>query len=259
MIILIIILLIILGIVTWGGGVTSWRFISKKRDNYEQNLFYIIALCTPNYDKKGCYGANILKKYAKKHNYKFKLYRELQYKNLSWELPQKAYLTKLHSVINAMENSAIKYIVLSDVDINIKKPDMKLEQLFKPDNDFLMAAPKDKWSSGPEGPTDHNVEGYINAGFMIFKNNDETLKLLKKWEKIALNECEKISRQQLGGGDQLAFNKCVLPTLKKGELYYLDHRLVGMPYSNFVSNGADAKKAWENWGKPDFSICTIDK
>ena len=93
---------------------------------------------------------------------------------------------------------------------------------------------------------------------MIFNNNDETLKILKKWEEISLNKCEKIARAA-HTGDQLAFNKCVLPTLKPGELYHLDHRLVGMPYSSFLSQKGNIKKEWENWGKPDFSICTIDK
>ena len=60
---------------------------------------------------------------------------------------------------------------------------------------------------------------------------------------------------------QNVFDRCVQKLLKKNELGYLDHKMVGLPYSKVISQSRKkkTKKAWTKLGSPDYGICDLNK
>ena len=201
----------------------------------------IITLCTPNYDKIGCYGANSLKYYCNKHNYKFSLYRKKKIHDLHINFSKNAI------IIDACKKFNEDYIVCVDSDIIIKNYNKKLESIFTPGK--ILYGPKDVWIKGTKG------NSIINAGFIIWKNCERTIELNKKWLSFARNECKKWSDKH--PRQQNVFDKCLYKLIKKDEIEYLDHNLVGVPYSTFIQQNKKPKIGWEKIGKPNYKICML--
>lgn len=227
-------------------------YIKNNSENYKfyehsPEKYHIITLNTPNYNYIGCYGANILKKYADKYGYTFEMYTG----NLDTDLHIN--YTKNCMVIDAIKkkwNTDIEYIVSIDSDIAIKN-DIPISSLFIERPGAILYAPRDYW----ENPNENiEGEGVINAGFTIWKKCERAIDINNKWMEFAKIENKLQGKKML---QQPVFTKYQLEIINPGELEFLDHRLVGMKYSMFVFQTKDTKKEWEKYGSPNLLNCHI--
>ena len=141
--------------------------MSKKS---KRNTFHVIVLCTENYDKIGCYGVNLLKKYCDIHGYSFTLYNTLAlYKKFNLKNIHINFL-KNAIIIDALENTKCKYIVNIDADIGIKDMNLKLEDIINFDNDTVFNAPEDRFYNSI-------LISKINTGFTIWRNCKRSIEI----------------------------------------------------------------------------------
>ncbi len=231
--------------------------LKKNLLKSKKNIFHVIVLCTKNYDRIGCYGVNLLKKYCDIHGYTFTLYRKkLKLKNI-----HKNFL-KNEIIIHALKYTKCKYLVNIDADIGIKDMNQKLEDIINFDNDTIFNAPKDRYN------IDFISINTINTGFTIWKNCKRSIEINKLWIKYAkdyeksksnlFKKIENFLPEQYKRRQQYIFDKYIFYILKKNELKYLDHKKVGMKYSTFIFQ---TKKPYINWkknGKPNYKICNLN-
>ena len=217
------------------------EILIEKYENLKKKSIRIICLCTSNYDKIGCYGANSLKYYSDKHNYKFTLYRDKIVNDLHINFSKNAI------ILDACNKYDEDYIVCVDTDIIIENLNIKIESFL--DNDYILYAPKDIWvKNGTRGST-------INMGFSIWKNCERTKYINRIWIEQARSKCKKVAN--IHPRQQNVFDKCIFNILKKSELKYLDHNLVGLPYSSFIKQTKKTKPGWEKLGSPNYNICKL--
>ena len=85
---------------------------------------------------------------------------------------------------------------------------------------------------------------------LIWKNCNR--KEINKYINLKINKYGRLHPRQ-----QNVFDKCVFETLKKNELVFLDHNLVGLPHSKFILQNKNTKEGWYKLGKPDYKICNF--
>ena len=88
----------------------------------------------------------------------------------------------------------------------------------------------------------------INAGFIVWKNCQRAADINRMWINKPTDECRDIADKH--PRQQNVFDKCILPNLKQGELGFLDHNVVGMIYSSFISQTKNTREGWISAGKP---------
>ena len=215
--------------------------LSVKKHNKSNYTFHVVVVCTPNYNHIGAYGVNSLHKYCQKHGYDFTLITEA-ISDLHVNF------TKNSAAISTLSSSTADYIVTVDADIEIKDFSQKLEKLLLSSwkIDAVMYSPKDFFAS--------NAIQYsiINSGFIIWKRCKRAIEINKIWLDMARNQCKIVA--QTHPRQQNVFDKCVYNLLNPGELVFLDHNIVGMLYSSFISQTKDTKSGWIKAGMPSYPI-----
>lgn len=218
----------------------SSKYIIRK--NQCKNIkIHVITLCTKNYDKIGCYGANALKKYCDDNGYLFTLYREKMIPELHINF------TKNWITIDAINKTSADYVVLIDSDIEIVNPYIKIENIFNINPFTIFYAPKDFYDNQYES------NNKINGGFMIWKKCKRSIELNEMWIHFAKNQCKGL----IGPPQQTVYDNCLSKIIYPYELEYLDHNLVGMTYSKFIRQTKDTKLGWEKMNSPRLLICKL--
>ena len=92
-------------------------------------------------------------------------------------------------------------------------------------------------------------------GFSIWKNCERTKYINRIWIEQARSKCKKVAN--IHQRQQNVFDKCIFNILKKSELKYLDHNLVGLPYSSIIKQTKKTKPGWEKLGSPNYNICKL--
>lgn len=227
---------------------SKWNGVNNSPFNLGKNVkLHVITLCTENYDKVGCYGANALKRYCDDKGYLFTLYREKMIPDLHINF------TKNWITIDALKKTSADYIILIDSDIEIVNPDIKIEDLFLGRNGevspfTVFYAPRDFY----DNPNESNNK--INGGFMIWKKCMRSIILNEMWISFAKNQCKGLT----GPPQQTVYDKCLSEVIYPYELEYLDHNLVGMSYSKFIKQTKDTKPGWERMGSPKLLNCRLN-
>lgn len=92
----------------------------------------------------------------------------------------------------------------------------------------------------------------INSGFMIWKNCEKSIDINKYWINLAKNKCKYYANTH--PRQKNVYHSCLFPKLNKKYISYLDHKLVGMPYSIFIRQTKKGRKGWKKMGKPNKPI-----
>ena len=230
------------------------------KESFTNKKFDIVCLSTPNYDHIGCYGANIIKKYADRHGYSFTLYRDLPKsifdngKNISKNFGKNYIVME-----KIKEKTGSDYIVLVDTDTIVVDPTIRLEELFVPKDETTFYAPDDRWFN-PNTTTGCA----FNSGFIIWKNNERAYEINKYWLDVGYKGCKGRESKTTCGTpiappQQNAYLRCVKNNLKikDEEQGKLDHNLVGMPYSKIFRSSKKLRSEWIKVGSPDNLNCKI--
>jgi hypothetical protein len=207
--------------------VYSYRRINKSK-------FHVVVVCTPNYDIVGAYGVNSLKKYCENNGYQFTLWRE-KIEDLHVNF------TKNEAVLNTLRRTDADYVVSIDADVAIYDINYTLDN-FLVDNDVVMYAPEDYWWG-----SSRDKNSIINAGFVIWKKCDRAIEINKLWLSEAYNGCAKGKVPP----QQSVFDDCVYPHMHTNEMHFIDHELVGMPYSKIIAQTKHGRDAWKALGEPN--------
>ena len=202
--------------------------------NYSKNhplpktSFHIVVVCTPNYDHIGQYGISMLSKYCQQHGYELSVVRDA-IKDLHVNF------TKNSAAISTLKSSKADYIVNIDADVVVKDFSVELADIIV-DPNAVMQAPEDYWCGG-----ESNIHSIINGGFIIWKNCTRAIEINDLWLSKARGECRDMARDQ-HPRQQNTFQHCVFPSLKEGDLAFLDHKLVGLPHSSVIAQTGDGEK-----------------
>lgn len=199
--------------------------------------FHIVVVCTNNYIPKGGYGVNSLVQYARHHGYKLTLF-ETKVPDLHPNF------SKNEAALQVLRTSNADFVVNIDADVGIMDLDRPLESLL-PDYDHVMYAPSNYWHKFEEGK-----DRGINAGFIIWKNVPRAQEINQDWLRAARTVCHKEANRQ--PRQQNVFRKCIEPHLQPGDLTFLDHKLVGVPYSSFIKQKKTDKESWKALGAPNY-------
>jgi hypothetical protein len=213
-ILIITIIIAVLGLI----GFIIWNLKYKKEylSTSHKPSFHIVVVCTKDYEKIGQYSIGMLSKYCKIHKYKLSVIRE-PIKELNIKF------TKNSAAISILRNSKADYIVNIDADVIVKDYTKNLANIIV-DPNAVMQSPEDYWEN------DKIKGSMINSGFIIWKNCPRAIEINEIWLSKARGECHNFKDPI----QQRTFEKCVYPSLKKGELVHLDHKLVGLPHSSII-------------------------
>ena len=231
--------------------------LRKNIKKSKKNTFHVIVLCTENYDRIGCYGVNLLKKYCDIHGYTFTHYKKF---NLKKNIHINFFKNAI--IIDALKYTKCKYIVNIDADIGIKDMNQKLEDIINFDNDTVFNAPEDRFLF-------NSIKfSKINTGFTIWRNCKRSIEINKLWIKYAkeyekgksnlFKKIENFLPEQYKRRQQYIFDKYIFNILKNNELKYLDHIKVGMLYSSFIFQTEKPYLNWKKNGKPNYKICNLN-
>lgn len=208
----------------------------SKEDPLPKTSFCIVVVCTPNYDHIGQYGISMLYKYCQKHGYELRVVRDaIEGLHVNF--------TKNSAAISTLKSSKADYIVNIDADVVVKDLSVELADIVV-DPIAVMQAPEDYWYGG-----ESNRHSIINGGFIIWKNCTRAIEINDLWLSKARGECRDMARDQ-HPRQQNTFQHCVFPSLKEGDLAFLDHKLVGLPHSSVIAQtggGEKEKKIRKFW------------
>lgn len=184
----------------------------------------IIALCTPNYRHIGGEGVEALKKYSAKHGYDFKLYEDKL-------LPDDVHVNfnKMQMLVEETKDKDYDFTILSDVDIEIKDWEMKMENIadsMPQDKVIGMPADADKCIMVNESLfLNPSTFSKFNAGFILARNTPEATEVFEEWVRAARNECEHLTHAN--APNQRVFDNCVFPKYKD-RIFELPYQLNGL-------------------------------
>lgn len=183
--------------------------------------FHIVMVCTPNYDNIGMYGYSCLYKYCQLHGYNLTIVRKpIEDLHVNF--------TKNSAAISVLKSSKADYVVNIDADIIVKDFSKELIDIIDPFSKAVIQAPEDFWNG-----IDKPKQKIINAGFIVWKNCTRSIEINEMWIEKAKGECKEMANTH--PRQQNTFDKCVLPSIKDGELGFLDNNLVGMPHSSVIA------------------------
>jgi GR25 family glycosyltransferase involved in LPS biosynthesis len=204
--------------------------------NGRARTFHVVVVCTPNYEVIGAYGVNSLMKYCIHHGYQFTLWREK---------PEDLHVnfSKNEAVLNTLRRTSSDYVVSIDADVAVHNLDYPIHKLLK--GDAVMNAPEDFWFG-----EDTKKNWIINSGFVVWKNCSRAVEINALWLSEARGGCA----QNPTAPQQSVFETCVYPKMSPEELQYIDHRLVGLPHSQIISQTKQGRGAWELLGSPNDPI-----
>jgi len=210
----------------------------------ENPLVHVVMVCTPNYYKYGAYGLNTMKLYCDTHGYLFSFVdKPIEGLHVNF--------TKNSAALDLIGKSPAKFILNCDADIEIKDMGKPLTDVFDSENDkYIMQAPRDEYSKKGES------ESIINAGFVVWRNCPRAKEINQLWINTSKTDCK--NEANTHPRQQNVFDKCVYPTLSKYELNFLDPKLVGMPYSSFISQTKKSEQGWINAGRPQGPIAITE-
>lgn len=224
---------------------------SKGNLNGVKPKIRLIAMCTPDYRDRGQKGVDALKKFAKKHDYKWEL---LETKPLGDTLHVN--FNKMQFMSDQLKRTDVDYTVLSDVDIEIRDDELRFEELVSTLGDKVLGMPTDTWNCTELGGGFYFSDlrykklgqkfglgqgGKLNAGFIVGKNGTEASKIMQDWVELAKTKCS--DEAQIHPRNQRVLEKCVLPKYK-GKIMTLPYNFHGLPCSKGIVHGKG-----KNWGR----------
>lgn len=210
-----------------------WVNVPDKTD------FFVVTVCTPNYDKKGAYGVNSLALYCKTHNYGFAVYRNRIDSGLHVNFTKNQAIVELMQLIPPEQ---ARYVVNIDADVAVHELWRPLSTLIDSKTVASMNAPRDNFIK-------RNVTlSLMNAGFIIWKNSKRAADINNLWMELARTKCKEQAKKH--PRQQNVFDKCVYPKLVSGDFAFVDHNLVGMVYSSFISQHEGLNQSWRKLGSP---------
>jgi hypothetical protein len=239
----------------------------------------IVQICDPGYDHRGWIGCNAIKKYCQLNGYKYTFFRE----NLCEDL--KPQFNKMEAAVKILQqDKSSDYIIVLDADLLPMDLNQGIEDFISKDSNVFFQAPFDCWVTQKDG-WDRRVQELnpygrpwmefpekfsfylkhkkINSCFMVWKNCNKSLKFNQDWLSFARDP--KYKKTAISSAPtQSIFQECLLDHISNEDIFYLDFRYIGMPYSKFIkhlrpSDDKDLYQYWCNLGKPNYGHVEIPK
>lgn len=199
----------------------------------------IVVLCTPDYEA-GREGVAALRQYAARHGYEFRLYEKQLLQDLHINF------TKMEIMRRELKQTDVDYTVLSDADIEVLRPDIRLESIINASRTRVVSMPQDAIRAEEHynyWTLKEQASGF-NAGFIIGKNGAPAVKIMQEWIKAARTECA--AEAEMHPRNQRVFDKCVVPRYSD-QVSVVPYMLAGVPSSAvfrhfFATAGGTAAK-----------------